>query len=121
MNYSFGSDAGDAEANGQAWTAGSRRSEFRAFLDDLSALIERSTGRDLRREIEQRVDDARDRLSQAMGQAQEASSMAAERAREAMNRTLDASRDVVTERPVVAIAAAAGVGLLIGLLLRSRR
>jgi ElaB/YqjD/DUF883 family membrane-anchored ribosome-binding protein len=110
---------GDAMPN-RTWTQSdeTNRSEFGAFLDDLSDLAN-SGGHsaELREELERRVHMAREQLRSALDQGMEMSA----RARESMHEGIDYTRGVVSERPLVYVAAAAGVGLLLGMLLSSRR
>jgi ElaB/YqjD/DUF883 family membrane-anchored ribosome-binding protein len=105
---------------GQAsWTRSdeTHRSEFGAFLDDLSELARGGGhGTDLRGEIERRVSQARSRMSAALDQGAEMSA----RAREQMHRGLEVSRDAVAERPLSYLAMAAVGGLIVGLLLSRR-
>ncbi|MFM1991171.1 MAG: hypothetical protein RJA99_4128 [Pseudomonadota bacterium] len=106
---------GSHVARGPARGDDSHRSEFGAFLDDLSELARGGHG-DLRGEIERRVSHARTRMNAALDQGREMSW----RARERMARGLDHSRDAVVERPLSSIALAAAGGLLVGLLLSRR-
>lgn len=98
-----------------------RQSELSAFLDDVSELLRGSDASDLREMLEQRVAQARDTLSQAVSQAQEAGAVVQARARESVHRTMETSRGAIVERPLSAVAIAAVGGLVIGLLLGSRR
>jgi ElaB/YqjD/DUF883 family membrane-anchored ribosome-binding protein len=94
------------------------RSEFGAFLDDLSELArgEHPPG-ELHREIERRVSHARGRMSDAIDQGRELSV----RARDRMHRGVEYSRDAVTERPLSSVTIAAIGGLIAGLLLSRRQ
>jgi ElaB/YqjD/DUF883 family membrane-anchored ribosome-binding protein len=97
----------------------SQRSEFGAFLDDLSDLARSAGGgaqAELRGEIEHRVSQARERMSQALDQGVEMS----HRARDQMQRGLDYSRDTVSGRPLSSLMVAAVGGLIVGLLLSRR-
>jgi ElaB/YqjD/DUF883 family membrane-anchored ribosome-binding protein len=105
----------------RGWTRSdtSQRSEFGAFLDDLSDLARGAGGgaqAELRGEIERRVSQARDRMSQALDQGVEMS----HRARDQMQRGIDYSRDTVSGRPLSALMVAAVGGLIVGLLLSRR-
>jgi ElaB/YqjD/DUF883 family membrane-anchored ribosome-binding protein len=106
---------------GRGWTRShtSQRSEFGAFLDDLSDLA-RGTGggvqAELRGEIERRVSQARDQMNQAIDQGVEMS----HHARERMQRGIDYSRDTVSERPLASLMVAAVGGLIVGLLMSRR-
>jgi ElaB/YqjD/DUF883 family membrane-anchored ribosome-binding protein len=106
---------------GRAWTRShtSQRSEFGAFLDDLSELA-RGTGggvqAELRGEIERRVSQAREQMTQALDQGVEMS----HRAREQMRRGIGFSRDTVSERPLASLMVAAVGGLIVGLLMSRR-
>ena len=93
------------------------RSEFGAFLDDLSELA-RGAGAhgDLRDELERRVSQARTRMDAALDHGREMSM----RARDQVQRGLEVSRDAVGERPLSYVALAAVGGLLIGLLISRR-
>lgn len=94
-----------------------RRSEFGAFLDDLSELARGGHGPgELRSEIERRVSHARERMSDALHQGRELTV----RARDQMNRGIEYSRDAVTERPLSSVTIAAVGGLIVGLLLSRR-
>lgn len=93
------------------------RSEFVAFLDDLSELAGRGGGQsDLRSEIQRRISEARLRTSSALDHGMEMTA----RARDQVHRGLDYSRDAVVERPLSSLALAAIGGLLIGLMLSRR-
>lgn len=96
---------------------GTERSEFGAFLDDLSELA-RGAGAhgDLRDELERRVSQARTRMDAALDHGREMSM----RARDQVQRGLEVSRDAVGERPLSYVALAAVGGLLIGLLISRR-
>lgn len=97
----------------------SQRSEFGAFLDDLSDLA-RGAGvgaqAELRGEIERRVSQARDQMNHAIDQGVEMS----HHARERMQRGIDYSRDTVSERPLASLMVAAVGGLIVGLLMSRR-
>ncbi len=113
------SGAGGMATGGSNWTRSdeTNRSEFGAFLDDLSELARRGgQGTELRGELERRVSQARARMSAALDQGMEMSA----RARDRMNRGIEVSRDAVAERPLSALAIAAVGGLLVGLLLSRR-
>ncbi len=93
------------------------RSEFGAFLDDLSELARGGGhGTDLRGELERRVAQARTRMNAALDQGMEMSA----RARDQMHRGIEVSRDAVVERPLSSVAIAAIGGLIVGLLLSRR-
>ena len=92
------------------------RSEFGAFLDDLSELARGGGHSDLRSEIERRVSQARSRMSDALDQGVEMG----HRAREQMQRGIDYSRDTVSERPLSSMMVVAVGGLIVGLLLSRR-
>jgi ElaB/YqjD/DUF883 family membrane-anchored ribosome-binding protein len=120
-----GAGAGTGAGSGtdmphRTWTQSddTNRSEFGAFLDDLSDLAS-SGGQspELREELERRVHMAREQLRSALDQGMEMSA----RARESMHEGIDYTRGVVSERPLIYVAAAAGVGLLLGMLISSRR
>lgn len=106
---------------GRGWTRSSTspRSEFGAFLDDLSELARGAAGgapAELRAEIERRVSQARDSMSQALEQGAEIS----HRARDQMQRGIDYSRETVSGRPLSSLMVAAVGGLIVGLLLSRR-
>lgn len=101
------------------WTRSddSNRSEFGAFLDDLSELARGGGhGADLRGEIERRISQARSRTGAALDQGREMTV----RARDQMNRGVAHSREAVSERPLSYLTMAMVGGLLIGLLLSRR-
>ena len=102
----------------RSWTRSdeSNRSEFGAFLDDLSELTRGSGQADLRGEIERRVSQARHRMSSAFDQGREMTV----RARDQMNRGNEHSREAVSERPLSYLAMAMVGGLVIGLLMSRR-
>lgn len=97
----------------------SRQSEFSAFLDDLKQLVrgQPAPQSNLRGQIQQRVGQAKDRMSSAFGSAQDAGAAVGDR----MRSGLDQSRDLVNDRPLQAVTAAALVGLLVGYLMAGRR
>jgi ElaB/YqjD/DUF883 family membrane-anchored ribosome-binding protein len=125
-NGSTGGAAGTAAtketsvADRRDWTRSdeTNRSEFGAFLDDLSDLA-RGGGHsgELREELERRVEMAREQLSSALDQGMEMSV----RARDSMQHGIEYTRGMVSERPLAYIAIAAGVGMLIGMLISHRR
>jgi ElaB/YqjD/DUF883 family membrane-anchored ribosome-binding protein len=92
------------------------RTEFGAFLDDLTELARGTAPPNMRRELEQRVSQARERIDEMLDPGAELSTQARER----MQRGLDASRNAVTERPLSCLAIAAVGGLVLGLLLNRR-
>lgn len=114
-------------------------SELSAFLDDLSNLIQSNTGTDVRGEIEKRIDSARtnlrdatqtvkdaayslsDSIGESGTQLAERARHQAERARHQVERSIGRSRETVADYPLSAIAVAATGGLIVGLLLASRR
>jgi ElaB/YqjD/DUF883 family membrane-anchored ribosome-binding protein len=104
----------------RGWTRAdeSHRSEFGAFLDDLSELARGGGGQgsDLRNELERRVSQARERMSTALDQGREMTV----RARDQMARGIDYSRDAVSERPLSYLGMAMIGGLLIGMLISRR-
>lgn len=95
--------------------------EFRDFLDDVAALLDSSSTGDIRAEIEKRIKTAKAGLKQAYNGLADQSSEFADRAREGVERGLDYSRDTVTEHPLSSVGVAAVGGLIVGLLLGSRR
>jgi ElaB/YqjD/DUF883 family membrane-anchored ribosome-binding protein len=109
-----------SDAQHRSWTRSdeTNRSEFGAFLDDLSDLANSSgQSAELREELERRVHMAREQLRSALDQGMEMSA----RARESMHEGIDYTRGMVSERPLVYVAAAAGMGLLLGMLIAGRR
>lgn len=102
------------------WTRSdeTNRSEFGAFLDDLSDLA-RGGGQsaELREELERRVELAREQLQSALDQGMQMSM----RARDSMQHGIEYTRGMVSERPLAYVAIAAGVGILIGMLIAHRR
>jgi ElaB/YqjD/DUF883 family membrane-anchored ribosome-binding protein len=115
-----GAGSAGEDLHHRTWTQSdeTNRSEFGAFLDDLSDLANRSGhSAELREELERRVRMAREQLQSALDQGIEMST----RARDSMHQGIDYTRGVVSERPLVYVAAAAGVGLLLGMLISSRR
>jgi ElaB/YqjD/DUF883 family membrane-anchored ribosome-binding protein len=104
----------------RSWTRSDEtdRSEFAAFLDDLSELARGNSGQssELRHELERRVSQARERMSVALDQGMEMSV----RARDRMARGIDYSRDAVSERPLSYLGMAMVGGLLIGMLIARR-
>jgi ElaB/YqjD/DUF883 family membrane-anchored ribosome-binding protein len=105
---------------GRTRTGQSHRSEFGAFLDDLSELARgggaSGHGVDLRDELERRVAQAREKMSTALDQGREMTV----RARVQMARGIDHSRDAVSERPLSYLGLAMIGGLLIGMLISRR-
>ena len=111
--------SGDPSTGSPTWTRPdeTNRSEFGAFLDDLSELARRGGhSTELRGELERRVSQARERMGAAFDQGMEMSA----RARDRMNRGIEVSRDAVAERPLSSLAIAAVGGLILGLLLSRR-
>ena len=101
------------------WTRSdeANRSEFGAFLDDLSELARGGGhGADLRGELERRVSQARSRMGMALDQGMEMTV----RARDQMQRGVAYSREAVSERPLSYLTMAMVGGLLIGMLLSRR-
>jgi ElaB/YqjD/DUF883 family membrane-anchored ribosome-binding protein len=102
------------------WTRSdeTNRSEFGAFLDDLSDLAHGGGhSGELRDELERRVHQAREQLNNALDHGMEMSF----RARDSMNHGIDVTRNIVSERPLAYVAVAAGVGILVGMLIGHRR
>jgi ElaB/YqjD/DUF883 family membrane-anchored ribosome-binding protein len=108
-----------SHAAGRGWSRPdeANRSEFGAFLDDLSELA-RGGGQsaDLRGELERRVSQARHRMGAALDQGMEMTV----RARDQMHRGVEYSREAVSERPLSYLTMAMVGGLLIGMLLSRR-
>lgn len=93
------------------------RSELHSFLDDLAALLSGSSpAGDLRKELAQRVALARGQIHTAVEHGRDLS----HRARESIDHGIDASRSAIAQRPFTSLAAATGVGLIIGLLISRR-
>jgi len=115
--------AGEA-TNGKAGAIASRqtlraieatRNELYSLLDDLSTLARSGQG-DLRSELERRVGQARDQLNASIMDSRDVAS----RAREQIVRRVEASREVLSHRPLSSVTMAAVGGLVIGLLLGRR-
>jgi ElaB/YqjD/DUF883 family membrane-anchored ribosome-binding protein len=112
-----------APAGSRRWTRAddAGRSEFGAFLDELSELAHGShVTSELRVELERRVAQARDRMHATLDQGRALTVRATERARDRMQHGVEVSRDAVAERPLSAVALAALGGLLVGLLISRR-
>jgi ElaB/YqjD/DUF883 family membrane-anchored ribosome-binding protein len=112
--------AGEPASHHRNWTRSdeANRSEFGAFLDDLSDLA-RGGGHsvELREELERRVHQAREQLNSALDHGMEMSV----RARDSMQHGIEYTRGMVSERPIAYVAIAAGVGMLVGMLIAHRR
>jgi ElaB/YqjD/DUF883 family membrane-anchored ribosome-binding protein len=115
--------AGEA-TNGKADAIASRqtlraieatRNELHNLLDDLSTLARSGQG-DLRSELERRVGQARDQFNTSIMDSRDVAS----RAREQIVRRVEASREVLSHRPLSSVTMAAIGGMVIGLLLGRR-
>ncbi|HMN83144.1 MAG TPA: hypothetical protein PKA20_24890 [Burkholderiaceae bacterium] len=97
--------------------------ELSSFLDELSDFIDSTEGdaQAIKAELNRRVHRARGHARSLIRAAQDAGSALGDRAADSMHRGLDRSRDMVHERPLSAIALTAIGGLLLGMLLSSRR
>jgi ElaB/YqjD/DUF883 family membrane-anchored ribosome-binding protein len=112
----YGNMSASGPERGRIRTDETQRSEFGAFLDDLSELTRGHGQADLRGELERRVSQARHRMSSALDQGREMSV----RARDQMSRGIEHSREAVSERPLSYLAMAMVGGLAIGLLMSRR-
>jgi ElaB/YqjD/DUF883 family membrane-anchored ribosome-binding protein len=91
------------------------RNELYSLLDDLSTLAVSGQG-DLRSELERRVSQAREQLNASIMDGRDVAS----RAREQIVRRVEASREVLSHRPLSAVTMAVVGGMVIGLLLGRR-
>jgi ElaB/YqjD/DUF883 family membrane-anchored ribosome-binding protein len=91
------------------------RNELYNLLDDLSTLAVSGQG-DLRSELERRVSQAREQLNASIMDGRDVAS----RAREQIVRRVEASREVLSHRPLSAVTMAVVGGMVIGLLLGRR-
>ena len=100
-----------------ASTPSASRAEYAAFLDDLAEIARTSAPGDMRRELEERVAQARRRVVALYDSGVDLAADARDRAQ----RGLLASREAIADRPLSSVAIAALAGLLVGLLLNRRR
>lgn len=102
----------DAEDQSGA-TSGNLRGDLADLKKDLDALLAKAstlTDRELR--------DARDRLLERFGTMRVAAQDMAGQAQEQLNRGVDMTSEYVKERPMQALAIAAGIGLVLGAITR---
>lgn len=102
-------------ANGSEQTAASLREELASLKADLDALLGKASSLTDR---EFRI--ARDQLMMKFGSMRYAAKGLAAEATRQFNCGVDCTTDYVKEKPLQSVAMAAGVGLLIGALMRSR-
>lgn len=107
---SYGADMRSAsgEASGQRM-----RDEFSNLKSDLDALIGKASSLS-----EGELREARDRLMAQFEEWQHSARGFADQASEQLHHGMDATSDYVKEKPLQSVAIAAGVGLLLGALLR---
>lgn len=103
----------DAEDQNGASSGGNLRSDLADMKKDLDALLAKAstlTDRELR--------DARDRLLARFGTMRVAAQDMAGQAQERLSQGVDMTSEYVKERPVQALAIAAGIGLVLGAITR---
>lgn len=95
--------------------AGSLRDELSSLKRDLDDLMSRATSL-----TDRELSDARDRMMVKFGSMKHAARGMADQARTQLNHGVDVTSDYVKEKPLQSVAIAAGVGLLVGALMRGR-
>lgn len=103
----------DDDAQNGATSTGNLRGDLADLKRDLDALLGKAstlTDRELR--------DARDRLLARFGTMRVAAQDMAGQAQEQLNRGVDMTSEYVKERPMQAVAIAAGIGLVLGAITR---
>ncbi|WP_151447137.1 DUF883 family protein [Lacisediminimonas profundi] len=126
-NYPSGSSQGSAgipgsltgsssSASGSAGTSSRMREELSSLKRDLDDLMSRAA--DL---SERELSEARDKMMMKFSDMRTAARGIAEQARTQINQGVDVTSDYVKEKPLQSVAIAAGVGLLIGALMRVGR
>ncbi len=108
---------------GRGLTIGDFRAEVSSILDDVGYLIrnESVVNPELKAQLEQRFERLRGTVSLLAEDARLTGERVRAQVTDRVQSGLTVSRDAVTERPITAVAAAAVVGLSLGLLLANRR
>ncbi len=109
------SDAYDATGRTTAKSSAAMRENLSSLKSDLDALLSRVTGMS-----ETELHDAYDRILMRFRDMRSAASDMANQAGDQFNHRVEATTDYVKEKPLQSIGIAAGIGLLIGLLMRRR-
>jgi ElaB/YqjD/DUF883 family membrane-anchored ribosome-binding protein len=120
-NYpSSGSQTGSSIGGGagfgrQASDSSTLREELSSLKSDLDDLVSRAASL-----TDRELSDARDRLWSKFSSMRHSMRGMADQARTQLNQGMDVTSDYVKDKPLQSVAIAAGVGLLIGALMRGR-
>jgi ElaB/YqjD/DUF883 family membrane-anchored ribosome-binding protein len=113
----------DRDFRGRGLTLGDFRAEVSSILDDVGYLLrnESVVNPELKAQLEQRFERLRGTVSLLAEDARMTGERMRAQVSDRVQTGLTVSRDAVTERPITAVAAAAAIGLSLGLLLANRR
>ncbi len=101
---------------GGAGGSSSLRDELSSLKRDLDDLVSRAASLS-----DRELSDARDKMMTKFGSMRTAARGVADQARTQLNQGMDVTSDYVKDKPLQSVAIAAGVGLLVGALMRGGR
>ncbi len=114
-NISGASFGGSSQYSAQGDSAGALRDELKSLKSDLDDLVARAASL-----TDRELNDARDRLMSRFSSMRYSVRGMADQARTQFNQGVDVTSDYVKDKPLQSVAIAAGVGLVIGALMRGR-
>lgn len=99
------------------------KTELSLLLDDVNSLIRNESviNPELKSQLEDKFQQARTLISDFSFQTRDVGRRVVDQTHQRMNDGLDASRAAVAESPLTALAVAAGVGMMVGMLVSNRR
>ena len=101
---------------GSAGSSASMRDELSSLKRDLDDLVTRAASLS-----DRELSDARDKMMAKFSSMRSAARGVADQARTQINQGMDVTSDYVKDKPLQSVAIAAGVGLLVGALMRGGR
>lgn len=101
---------------GGAGSSASMRDELSSLKRDLDDLVSRAASLS-----DRELSDARDKMMAKFSSMRTAARGVADQARTQLNQGMDVTSDYVKDKPLQSVAIAAGVGLLVGALMRGGR
>lgn len=113
-NVSGGGYSGGSSAY-EASDSGALRDELKSLKADLDDLVSRAASL-----TDRELSDARDKLMTRFSSMRHSMRGMADQARTQLNQGMDVTSDYVKDKPLQSVAIAAGVGLVIGALMRGR-